>query len=129
MKFIVAGSRTMNEIKVYEVLQNLNADKDHPFSKATMIVQGGAAGADYAGYLFAYYYGIPEMEFPAQWAKYGGRAGPIRNNKMAVYADALVLIWDGKSKGSRHMKEAMLALGKPVYETILEAPSVERKES
>lgn len=34
---------------------------------------------------------------------YGRAGGPIRNAKMAEYGDALLLIWDGKSRGSQSM--------------------------
>jgi hypothetical protein len=34
---------------------------------------------------------------------------------MADYADALVLIWDGTSGGSKDMMERALAKGLPVY--------------
>lgn len=35
---------------------------------------------------------------------------------MAEYADAaLIIMWDGGSKGSLNMKENMEKLGKPVY--------------
>ena len=124
MKFIVAGSRHLPWEYPYGELVKLRIKdrRTHPFAKATEIVSGGAKGSDEAGEVYADFYSVPLKKFPAEWEKYGNRAGPIRNNKMAVYADALVLIWDGKSKGSRHMKEAMLALNKPVYEIILEVP-------
>jgi hypothetical protein len=38
---------------------------------------------------------------------------------MAEYADALLLIWDGESKGSLNMKQRMIGLKKPVYEVVL----------
>jgi hypothetical protein len=41
--------------------------------------------------------------FPAKWDKYGKAAGPLRNREMAAYADALILVWDGKSRGSANM--------------------------
>lgn len=41
--------------------------------------------------------------FPADWNKYGKKAGPIRNKKMANYAEALLAIWDGKSCGTKNM--------------------------
>lgn len=98
----------------------MRIDRYHPFSKnTTEIVSGRAKGPDMAGEKYGEFYSIPLKLFPAEWDKYGNRAGPIRNNKMAVYADALVLIWDGKSKGSRHMRDAMLALNKPVYEVVI----------
>lgn len=119
MKVIVAGSRHIDEIEAYAELVDLRIRHDHIFSQATEIVSGCAKGPDTAGEVYADFYDIPIKRFPADWEKYGNRAGPIRNNKMAVYADRLVLIWDGKSSGSRHMKEAMLKLHKPVTEIIL----------
>ncbi len=58
-------------------------------------------------------------EFPPDWEKHGKAAGPIRNKEMAEYADALLLIWDGKSRGSASMKKEMEKLEKPIYEVIL----------
>lgn len=34
---------------------------------------------------------------------------------MAGYADALIAIWDGKSRGTAHMIETMKKLGKPTF--------------
>lgn len=61
--------------------------------------------------------------FHANWDEYGRAAGPIRNKQMAEYSDALLLIWDGESPGSRNMKQEMEKLNKPVYEVILRAPN------
>lgn len=41
--------------------------------------------------------------FPADWNKHGRAAGPIRNEEMAQYADALIAFWDGKSRGTKSM--------------------------
>lgn len=132
MRFVVAGGRNIKEITAYGELVKLRIvnGRTHPFAKATEIVCGKAMGPDMAGDVYGDFYGVPRKYFEPEYDKYGRyRAPKIRNNKMAVYGDALVLIWDGKSGGSRHMKEAMLALGKPVYEIILEADNVERKKS
>lgn len=124
MKMIIAGSRHFLDWKVYGELvkmrieRSTGQDRDHFINKATEIVSGGASGVDTAGENYGEFYDIPVKVFSAEWRKYGNRAGPIRNNKMAAYADALLLIWDGESKGSSHMKQAMLALGKPVFEVI-----------
>ena len=37
------------------------------------------------------------------WDIYGKKAGYMRNEEMAKVADALVVFWDGKSKGTKHM--------------------------
>lgn len=126
MKFVVAGGRNIKEITAYAELVKLRITRDHPFCSATEIVCGMAKGSDMAGKVYGDFYDIPVIPFKPDYEKYGRyRAPKIRNSKMAVYGDALVLIWDGKSGGSRHMKEAMIALKKPVYEIILEADNVE----
>jgi uncharacterized phage-like protein YoqJ len=38
---------------------------------------------------------------------------------MAEYADALLLIWDGESRGSKNMLFNMKKLGKQVFEVKL----------
>ena len=43
--------------------------------------------------------------FPADWDGLGKGAGHIRNKQMAEYATDLLLIWDGKSRGSKNMLE------------------------
>lgn len=63
-------------------------------------------------------------KFPADWEKFGKVAGHIRNKQMAEEGDALLLIWDGESKGSANMKDNMIKLGKPVYEVILKTHNV-----
>jgi hypothetical protein len=83
------------------------------------VVSGGASGVDTAGENFANIVDIEIERFPADWNTHGKAAGPIRNKQMAEYADALLLIWDGESRGSASMKNEMLKLGKPVYEIII----------
>ncbi len=83
------------------------------------VVSGGAIGVDLSGENFANIFGFKLKKFPADWETHGKAAGPIRNKQMAEYADALLLIWDGKSKGSTNMKTQMIKLKKPVYEIII----------
>lgn len=121
MKLIIAGSRTLNIGTgfIESSIRILN------ITKPTEIVCGMAKGVDYSGFEYAKLaanYPLTCKEFPADWDKNGRAAGPIRNKQMADYADALLLIWDGESKGSANMKENMLKLNKPVYEVILKRP-------
>ena len=71
----------------------------------TEIVSGCAKGVDRAGEEWAKRNGVPIKPFPANWETYGRAAGPIRNQQMAAYADALIAIWDGKSRGTESMIE------------------------
>ncbi len=77
-----------------------------------------AKGADELGRAWALSLGIPLKKFYADWDKYGKRAGPIRNKQMAEYADAAIILWDGKSKGSMNLKKIMDSLGKPVFNCV-----------
>lgn len=107
MKVIIAGSR------------NLDGPVDLAVDKSafniTEIVSGGARGIDKAGEVWAAGSGIPIKQFLADWDQYGKRAGFMRNDEMAEYADALIAIWDGKSKGTLHMINSMVTQNKPVY--------------
>lgn len=111
MKYIIAGSRTGDIDAILGKLKELAILKD-----ATEIVSGGCpTGADRAGEMYAYQYGIPLTRFVAEWDEHGKAAGPIRNRAMAEYADALVCFWDGKSRGTANMIKCMNALNKPVH--------------
>jgi len=50
-----------------------------------------------------------------EWNRLGKRAGPMRNKRMAEYTDAAIIIWDGKSPGSRNMVNEMIKLNKPYH--------------
>lgn len=80
----------------------------------TEVVSGTARGVDRLGEWWAEEHHIPLIQFPPNWESYGKGAGMVRNKEMAYYADALIAVWDGKSKGTKHMVDVMISLGKPV---------------
>ena len=56
-----------------------------------------------------------EIEYyPAEWKKYGKRAGPKRNEMMAQSCDYAICFWDGKSKGTKSMIEFARKYNKPL---------------
>lgn len=67
------------------------------------VVCGCARGADTLGKQFAEELGLKVLEYPADWDKYGKRAGYIRNEEMAKISNALIAFWDGESRGTKHM--------------------------
>lgn len=112
MKVIVAGSRNItDEYKVREALSHAGLSTQD----VTEIVSGGARGVDKLGEDIANFHKIPVKKFPADWETHGRSAGYIRNKEMAEYADMLVAVWDGNSKGTAHMITAMTKLEKRVY--------------
>lgn len=119
MRVIVAGSRRLNTD--HELVWLVGDAVCKSGFKVTEIVSGGARGIDLAGELYANAKlpPIPIKRFPAQWDLHGKSAGPIRNFEMACYADALVLIWDGSSRGSAHMKSVATTKGLKIYEYIV----------
>lgn len=123
MKLIIAGSRTMHESEL--VLHDLSRCL-LPFrlDDITEIVCGMAQGADMIGLNYSRINNVKLARFPADWDTHGKAAGFIRNRKMAEYSDALLLIWDGESRGSSIMKKEMQKLGKPIYEIIIRTENV-----
>ena len=109
MRVIVAGSKSVCDDAL--VKEAIDASGFH----ISEIVSGGAKGVDESGEQIAIKAGIPLRRFPADWGRYGKKAGGIRNREMAVYADALIAVWDGKSRGTRLMIELMRKAGKPFY--------------
>lgn len=119
MKLIIAGSRhlTPSANFINELTEQFFIRKD-----IEEIVSGNAHGVDFAGEEFSIEFLDQEAKsFPADWSR-GVSAGHARNKQMAAYADALLLIWDGKSHGSANMKEEMMKQKKPIYEIIVKGP-------
>lgn len=99
MRVIIAGSRTFSGMPLIE-----KAIKESHFAITTLI-SGHALGIDREGEYWAHFHNVPIEIFEPDWETYGRRAGIIRNETMAKNADALIAIWDGKSKGTKHMIE------------------------
>jgi len=101
VKVIIAGGRSFSD---YNLLREVC---DHMLQNQVEveIVSGKARGADSLGEKYAKEKNYTIKEFPADWEKYKKSAGYIRNKEMAQYADAAIVFWDGKSKGSKHMIE------------------------
>lgn len=111
---IIAGSRTILNPRLVE-----NAAKDCGWN-ITEVVNGLAHGVDELGGQWAKKNKIKIKEFPANWEKFGRKAGFLRNEQMANYAEALILIWDGESKGSKMMLDLAKKKGLKIFEKKLD---------
>jgi hypothetical protein len=120
MTVIIAGSRTIDSMAE---LEKAIADSGYTVGE---VVSGGAGGVDRLGERWADANHVPKRIFWADWAKHGTAAGPIRNERMATYAaskgGALLLVWDGRSKGSRWMLAAASARKLKTYVHIVPTP-------
>jgi hypothetical protein len=81
---IVTGSRDWgDETAIHDALVKANP---------TLVVQGGASGADALARAWALVNGVPCRTFHASWSLHGRRAGPLRNGVMLrAFPHALVL--------------------------------------
>lgn len=110
MKVIVAGPR---DIEAYEDVVKAIKDSGFPIRE---IVSGMAKGVDTLGERYAAENGLPVKQFPALWDKFGTKAGPLRNQQMSEYADALVVITKpGGSPGTSDMISRARKAGLKVY--------------
>ena len=119
MKTVIAGSRIFENPK--DASEVLKLIEDCPISfEITEVVSGTAKGVDRIGEFWANTGGIPVKQFRADWNTHGRAAGPIRNEEMAKYADACIVIWDGKSKGSSNMIKNALKHKLKLYTYIID---------
>lgn len=97
MKVIIAGSRSVTSPSVIiDAINYSGFDIDE-------VVSGTARGVDRIGEQWGCSNNKKITRFPADWDKHGKSAGYRRNVDMAQYADALIAVWDGSSKGTQHM--------------------------
>lgn len=123
---IIAGTRTFTS----EIFLNVICKEiiDHQLNPS-LIISGGAKGIDKLGEKWAELYNVSVGVFPARWGAYGKIAGHMRNNEMADQGDVLLLLWDGKSSGSKQMLAAALQRKLMVVEVVLTVEVVEYVET
>lgn len=99
-RVIIAGGRDFND---YQLLSSTMDNLLQNITEEIVVVCGQARGADTLGEQYAKERGYRVDYYPADWKRYGKRAGYLRNEQMAQNADALVAFWDGKSRGTKLM--------------------------
>lgn len=84
------------------------------YGRPTIIISGGAPGVDTVAASWAFHNNIPCQVFPADWSKYGKRAGPIRNSQIVTACTHVVAFPTADSKGTRDTINKARAAGKIV---------------
>lgn len=104
MKVLVCGGRDYsNWPRVFDVLNSY-------VGTVTIVIHGGANGADCFASQWARRSGAQEVICPANWEYYGGKAGPIRNHAMADLMPDLVIAFPG-GRGTAGMVKIAEARG------------------
>jgi hypothetical protein len=114
---IVCGGREFND---YNLIESTMARELLP---GTVVVTGGARGADYNADLAANRLGFQRVIFPANWTQHGKGAGPRRNMMMlSLMKPDLVLAFPGGT-GTAHMVRIARESGVRVVEANYGAPA------
>lgn len=99
MRVLVCGGRDfINYPAVKRVLDGLKRDRG-----ITTIISGHARGADQLGERWARETSTGCMDFPADWDKFGKRAGPIRNQQMLTEGKPDLVVAFPGGPGTAHM--------------------------
>lgn len=106
MKVAVIGGR---DFKDYELVK-----KTLSGITITLLVSGGAIGADSLGEKYANENGIETLIFLPDWKTFGKRAGFLRNSEIINECEIVVAFWDGESKGTKDSIEKAKKLNKKV---------------
>lgn len=113
---LIVGSRHYNKFDEFA----LKVDKILANKSNVVIVSGGASGADALAKRYALEKGYSYREFPADWKKYGKKAGYIRNRQMHEYvsrfdARGVIAFWNGNIKsGTAHSFDLSKEFNNPI---------------
>ena len=116
MKYLlIAGGRDFDDAETFDrVVREHIAGNE----AGTVIVEGGAKGADSLAREYAKKNGMKYVEMKADWKKYGRAAGPKRNDEMIQLIKekngTALYFWDGQSKGTKQCIESARRNGVPV---------------
>ena len=112
MKVLVCGGRDFADWKsLQRTLEGLHSSR--PIS---LLISGGASGADDLAARWGHFAKLPVCVFPANWKHLGKSAGPTRNRQMLDLGKPdLVVAFDG-GFGTAHMVRIAKEAGVEVVE-------------
>lgn len=99
MRVLVCGGRRFSD---YYWLNEVLSDY-HVRRGISVVIHGGASGADRLAGRWAQAAGVEVITFSAKWWKYGRAAGPIRNRQMLVEGKPDVVIAFPGGRGTADM--------------------------
>ena len=104
MKLLIAGSRSISD---FDLSSYISTNMD-------IIISGGANGIDFLAEQYADSHHISKYIIRPRYDIYG-RIAPIKRNELMVdMADAVLIVWDGVSKGTQHTIKYAKKKNKPI---------------
>ena len=76
------------------------------------VVSGGAAGPDTLGAEWARANGVPLRVLRPDYCAHGPAAPHVRNAEIVAAADVVLVVWDGKSRGTLSAARAAARMGR-----------------
>ena len=112
MKVLVCGGRSYtDQVRVFQVLDELNK-----ISPISLIIEGGAEGADRQARFWALDKGVPPMTIHAAWRYYNRAAGHKRNTWMLEFGQPDLCVAFPGGIGTANMVEQANKSGIDVQE-------------
>lgn len=137
MRLVIFGDRKFAEFYVdpntrerintgnYTILNNvIEACTSYKEGKFTEVISGCANGADTLGEKWARAHNLPILRYPADWARYGKGAGPVRNKQMAEIADFAIGFLSINSRGTADMIRTCRKLKVPLLVYHIESQEI-----
>lgn len=118
MKLLITGSRNFTDESVINEL--IRAVEKSEGKTVTLLLHGGAKGADSLAQSWAVIHNIPTKIILPDYTKHGGKAAPIiRNQELVKLADVtLALYADTKTGGTEYTAKQTVKAAKPLYEYL-----------
>lgn len=111
--FAIIGSRGFNDYRL--MVEFIDGVITETGSTPSVIVSGGAEGADILGGQYANERKIPLMVHLPNWNEFGKSAGMVRNTIIVKQSDIVIAFWDGKSKGTKDSMTKAKVYGKQLF--------------
>ncbi len=104
MKLMIVGSRSITD---FDLSPYITADVD-------TVISGGAEGVDRLAEQYADLHRLSKYILRPRYDLYG-RAAPLKRNEQVVeLADAVLVIWDGQSRGTQYTLNYSKKKNKPL---------------
>ncbi len=104
MKLLIVGSRSIKEYDLEKYIPD----------ETTMIITGGAEGIDTLAEKYADQKHLSKLILRPQYKLYGKAAPLKRNEKMIELCDMVLIVWDGRSRGTKYTLNCAEKIGKKV---------------
>ena len=111
MKLLIAGSRSITNFDLSSYIP----------TETELIISGGANGIDKLAEEYADKHKISKLILLPKYNLYGRVAPLKRNEEMVNIADEVLVVWDGKSKGTMYTVKYAEKHNKKV--TIIQKPA------